>query len=166
RAGVLFRQTRQSLRNFRTANDTGIQLVLARMVEPAFKTRHIRGGFGEIHDAGAAEAGFGRDHLVHALPQPQTFDGQRKITRITHHLAAPAPVTARLLTGNLPLFAQRHRYAPLSQEQGRAGADDPAADDDHIDTAGLALIGADRIDAWCHALLLAGSRFIEAAAMA
>jgi hypothetical protein len=63
--------------------------------------------------------------------------------RLVLHFAAPAPITAGLLVGNVSLLAQGDRDALLRQEQSRAGADDPPANNDDIDAGGQGLIGRD-----------------------
>jgi hypothetical protein len=87
--------------------------------------------------------GLGLDHLVHALPDAQTLDGQRQFARIARHFSAPPPVTAGLLVGNASLLAQCDRYAFPRQEQCRAGADDAAADHDNVDARGQRVIRRD-----------------------
>jgi hypothetical protein len=113
------------------------------MVEPVFEACKIRLRFSQIHDPGSTEAGLGLDYLVHALPYPQALDGQRQFARIACHLPAPAPIATRLLVGNASLLAQCDRDALLRQEQRRAGADDPTANNDDIDAGGQGLIGGD-----------------------
>jgi len=87
--------------------------------------------------------GLGLDHLVHALPDAQTLDGQRQFARIARHLPAPAPIAARLLVGNVSLLAQCDRNALPCQEQRRTGADDPTANNDDINAGRQGLIGGD-----------------------
>src|SRR5262249_56051533 len=101
RAGIFVRDAWQASRDFSAANDPAIQLILARMVEPAFEPCEIRPRFSQIHDARSTEAGLGLDHLVHALPYAQALDGQRQFARIARHLPAPAPIAARLLLGHV-----------------------------------------------------------------
>src|SRR5258707_14125622 len=120
------------------------------MLEPREMPRHIRLRRAEIGDAGLAEAGLGLDHRVHALPQLEAFDDQRDLARVAHHLAAPAPIAARLLAGDVALLAQDGRDALLREEQGRARPDDAAADDDDIGAGRKSLVGCDRIDARRH----------------
>jgi hypothetical protein len=122
------------------------------MIEPAFEARQIGRRFGQIHDPGGTKAGLGFDHRVHALPQPQAFDGERQLARIAHHLAAPAPIAARLLAGDVPLLAQNRPDPLLRQEQRRAGADDPAADDHDIGARRQHLVGTHRINPRRHDL--------------
>ena len=120
------------------------------MIEPSFQLRQLGRVLGEIHDAALAKAGFGLDPLVHALPQPQALDDQRNFARIAAHLAAPAPIAARLLAGDVPLLAQRDRDALFREKQRRAGADDAAADDYDIGARRQRLVGTNRIDARRH----------------
>jgi hypothetical protein len=143
RTGIFLRDAWQASRDFSAANDSAIQLILARMVEPVFEPCEIRPRFSQIHDAGSTEAGLGLDHLVHALPYPQTLDGQRQFARIARHLPAPAPIAARLLVGNVSLLAQCDRNALPCQEQRRTGADDPTANNDDINAGRQGLIGGD-----------------------
>ncbi len=150
RAGPGAGQTGHQLLRFAPADDTGIELILAGMVEPGFELGQLGLRLGEIHDPGLAKAGLGLDHLVHALPQPQALDDQRDLARIPPHLAAPAPIAARLLAGDVPLLAKHGRDPLLRQKEGRAGADDPAADDHDIGARRQRVIGADRIDARRH----------------
>ena len=88
--------------------------------------------------------------VVHALPQPQALDDQRDLARIAPHLAAPAPVAARLLAGDVALLAQHDRDALAGEEERRAGADDAAADDDDVGARGQFGIGRNWIDARRH----------------
>ena len=122
------------------------------MIEPAGETREVVLIFGEIHDPAGAEPGLGFDPLVHPLPQPQALDDKRDFAGVARHLAAPAPVAARLLAGDVALLAQHGRDAPLGEEQRRAGADDAAADDHDIGLGRQGLVGCDRIDARRHLL--------------
>ena len=66
----------------------------------------------EIHDAAGAKAGLGLDRLVHALPEAQALDDQRDLARVARHLAAPAPIAARLLAGDVALLAQHASRRP------------------------------------------------------
>src|SRR4051812_7218099 len=91
---------------------------------------HLGLGRAEIGDARLAEAGLGLDHLVHPLPQLQALDDERDLARIARHLAAPAPVAARLLAGDMTLLAEHRRNALPGEEERGAGADNAAADDD------------------------------------
>jgi len=99
-------QTWHQLCRFTPADDAGVELILAGVLEPGFELVQLGLGLGQIHDAGLAEAGFGFDQLVHALPQPQALDDQGNLARVPPHLAAPAPIAARLLAGDVALLAQ------------------------------------------------------------
>src|SRR6266446_1004344 len=125
-------QTRHQLRRFASVDDAGVELILAGMMEPGFKLAELGLRLGQIHDPGLAKAGLGFDQLVHSLPQPQALDDQRELAGIAPHLATPAPVAARLLAGDVPLFAEDDANALLCEEQSGAGTDDPAADDHDI----------------------------------
>lgn len=48
---------------------------------------------------------------IFPLPQAQALHRQRDLRRVPAHLAAPAPVPARLLTGDAAFLTQRHRDA-------------------------------------------------------
>src|SRR5450755_3771253 len=112
--------------------------------------RELLRGLAEIGDAGLPEAGLGLDHFIHALPQPQALDDQRQLARVASHLAAPAPVAARLLAGDVPLLAEHRRNALPREEESGAGADDAAADDDDAGTARQGIVGGNGIDTRRH----------------
>ncbi len=76
--------------------------------------------------------GLGLGARVHALPQTQGLDGERDLGEIAPHLAAPAPIAARLLAGDRALLAERDRHASLRETERGGGADDAAADDDDV----------------------------------
>ena len=141
RAGPGLGRAGQSPGHLGAVDDLRVELVFARVIEPGFELGEIGLGVPEIHDPAGAEPGLGLDQLVHPLPQPQAFDDERKFARVAHHLAAPSPIAARLLAGDVPLLAQRHRDAPLREEEGRAGADNAAADDDHVGARRQGLVG-------------------------
>ena len=132
RAGPLAGQARHQLPSFGAGQEAGVELVLPSVIEPTFELSQLGPRLGEIHDAALAKAGFGLDPLVHALPQPQALDDQRDFAGVAAHFAAPAPITAGLFAGDMPLLAQRHRDPLFREKQGRAGADDAAADDYNI----------------------------------
>ena len=158
RAGPGFGDTRQQPRHLRAIDQPGVELVFPRVFEPSPHPAQILGIFSEIHDAAGAKPGLGVDGAVHPLPQPQALDDQRELAGIARHLAAPAPIAARLLAGDVALLAQHHRDAALRQEQGRASADDAAADDHDIGAGRQFLVGWDRIDARRHAVTSAKVR--------
>src|SRR5205807_6661797 len=112
RAGPVAGQTRHQLRRFGAGDYAGVELILASVLEPGFELSELGLGLGQIHDAGLAETGLGLHQFVHAGPEPQALDDQRQLARIASHLAAPAPIAARLLTGDVPLLAP-HRANPL-----------------------------------------------------
>ena len=131
-AGPGFCGAGQQARDLGAVDDPRVELVVAGMIEPAGEAREVVLVLGEIHDAAGAKPGLGLDPLVHPLPQPQALDDQRDFAGVARHLAAPAPVAARLLAGDVALLAQHGRDAPLGEEQRGAGADDAAADDHDI----------------------------------
>ena len=105
---------------------------------------------GEIEQAPLPEAGLRAGPLVHAAPLAQGLDGERNLAGIAPLLAAPAPVAARLLAGDLAFLAEGHRDALLRQGQRGTGADDAAPDDDHVGPCGDRGIGGDGLYAWGH----------------
>jgi len=120
---------------------------LADLLQPSLPLRQFLPGPAQIHDAAAAEAGLGAHQAVQLRPQPQRLHRQRNLERIPAHLAAPAPVAAGLLAGDLALFAQHHRDTFAGEEKRRADADDAAADDDGVRRRwhqGVALDAVDR----------------------
>ena len=127
------------------------------MFEPCLHVAQRLGAVAEIHDAAGAKAGLRLDRPVHPFPEAQALYDQRDLARVAGHLAAPAPVAARLLAGDVALLAQHRRDAALRQEQSRAGADNAAADDDDIRLGRQFLVGRDWIDARRHVHLGQGS---------
>ncbi len=149
-AGPVAAEPRQQFGRLGAGQQTGVELVLPCMVEPGFELAQFGRGLRQIHDAGLAKAGLGLDPLVHPLPQPQALDDQRQFARIAPHLAAPAPIAARLLAGDVPLFAQRDGHPLFRQKQRGARPDDAAADNHDIGAPRQRLVGTDRIDARRH----------------
>jgi hypothetical protein len=96
---------------------------------PLLARRQLLIGLAEIDDAGLAKAGLGADAFIHAAPGLERHKDQGDFARITAHLAAPAPITARLLAGNDAFLDQGHGNAPLGQFEGGRDADDAAAND-------------------------------------
>src|SRR5262249_17841895 len=70
----------------------------------------------------------------------------REIAPAAAHRPAPAPVSPRLLAGDDALFANQGGDPPLGQEQRCADADNPAADDRHVDPPRKRLGGSNEID--------------------
>src|SRR5215470_16604381 len=106
RASPVSGQAGHQLGRFGAAEDAAVQLILSGVLEPGFKLRELWLGLRQIHDPGLAKPGLGFDHLVHALPEPEALDDQRQFARIAAHLATPAPIAARLLAGDVALFAE------------------------------------------------------------
>ena len=71
---------------------------------------------------------------------------------IAARLAAPAPIAARLLAGDLAFLAEHDRHASLREEKRDARADDAAADDDDIRLRRKFGGRKHWIDAWWHQL--------------
>jgi hypothetical protein len=71
------------------------------------------------------------------------LDDQWHLAAVAAHLAAPAPVAARLLTGDAALLEQGDLQAPLGKFHGRAGADDAAADDGDVNAVRKGVVAFD-----------------------
>ena len=77
----------------------------------------------------------------------QDLQGEGDLGEIAPHLAAPAPIAARLLARDPAFLAECHRHAALGEKERGRGADDAAADDDDIGLSRQLCCGADGIDA-------------------
>ncbi len=152
RAGPGFGDAGQQPRHLGAVDQPRVELVFAGMLQPSLHVAELLRGFAEIHDARGAKAGFRIDGAVHPFPQPQALDDQRDLAGIARHFAAPAPIAARLLAGDVALLAQHDRNAALRQKKRRAGADDAAADDHDIGAGRELFVGRNRIDARRHAV--------------
>jgi peptide/nickel transport system permease protein len=84
------------------------------------------------------------DPRVDAAPQPQRLPDKRDFARIAPHLAAPAPVAARLLAGDDTLLDERDIDAALSELERGGGTDDAAADDRDGGSGWKIGVGGDR----------------------
>jgi len=93
-----------------------VHLVLARDQEPVLPRRQLGGILGHEGDAGAPEAGLGADRRRQPVPQLEAIAAERDLGRVAALLAAPAPVAARLLAGDVALLDQRHRHPALASQ--------------------------------------------------
>ena len=126
------RRARQEPVDLVRSDQAGVDLIGLSLREPRLVLCRLLRRLAEIDDAGLAKPGLGLSARVHALPQAQGLDGERDLGEIAPHLAAPAPIAARLLAGDPAFLAQRDRHASLGEEERGRGADDAAADDDDI----------------------------------
>ena len=104
--------TRHDAVQLAATQKVGINLILARLIQPGFLTDDLGIGLAKIHDARLAEAGVSLDALVHAAPQVQALHCQQDLTHVASHGVAPAPVATGLLSADASLLAQ-HDGVPL-----------------------------------------------------
>ena len=104
---------------FRAAQEARVDLKWLGALQPGLPFGKPGLVADQIEDAVLAEAGFATHPLVHATPEPQAFQHQRKLPRVAAHLAAPAPIAARLLGADLALLAQHDRHAAFGQGRAR-----------------------------------------------
>jgi hypothetical protein len=129
-----------------------VELIRSRVLQPGFPLGDVGVGLAEVHDPGGTEAGFATDRLVHSLPEPEALDDQRQLARIPPHLAAPAPIPARLLAGDFTFFAQHDGDTFARQRPSSADADDPTAGNHHRRARRHSCIRCNRIDMRSHRL--------------
>ena len=91
---------------------------------------------GEIKGAALGKAHVLANLILEAAPDAQSLHDHGHFGGIASLLPHEAPVAARLLAGDAPLFAKRDGEAALGEKPGGRTADDAAADDHHIDGLG------------------------------
>src|SRR5262245_8611354 len=99
------------------SDEAGVNLVRLSLAEPGLVLCRLSRRLAEIDDASLAKPGLGVGARIHALPQPHRLNGEWDFGEIAPHLAAPAPIAARLLAGDPPFLAQDDRRASLGEEE-------------------------------------------------
>src|SRR5215211_1361911 len=125
-------------------------LHLAGLVGPARPPGEVALAGRHIDEAGAAKAGLRAELLVQAAPHVDGALGQRQFAQIAVLLAAPAPVAAGLLAGDVVLRDDGHRVALLGEMVGGGDAGDAAADHDDVGGWGQRCIALDAGDGRGH----------------
>jgi len=111
--------------------------------QPGFVIGERPGVVGGVEDAAFAIAAVDAEIGVHAPPQLQAFEAQFQFAQIAMRRAAPAPVAARLLAGDMSFLADGDRQTLLREKARRADSYDAAPDDDHVDDLGQRLVFRD-----------------------
>jgi hypothetical protein len=121
-----------ALRRFVRGQHLGLDVDSARKLAPPRPAFQFLLAVAEVEQAASLEARHLAGFCGELLPQVQAFGGHRQFARIAVLLAAPAPVSARLLGADAALFHQRHLHAALGHVVGGKSADDAAADHDDV----------------------------------
>jgi hypothetical protein len=132
-------------------HEAGIELIGPGVLQPALAARDLLVGLAQIGNAALAKAGLGADPLVHAAPQAQRLDGERDLARVPAHLAAPAPVAARLLGAHSPFS---HSTTSMPRSASSSAVQAPMMPPPMTTTparSGKSLVADDGIGSWCHA---------------
>src|SRR6516164_5113681 len=131
-------------------NQAGVDLIGPSLREPCLAVRGLPLRLAELDDAGLAKPRLRAHPCIHPLPQAHALDRQRHLGKLATHLAAPAPISARLLTGDGALLADHERHVALGEEERGRSADDAAADNDDFGLGRKLGCGLDGIGAWGH----------------
>lgn len=106
--------------------------MLARLFEPCFILGNVLVVIGREQNTGPAKSRLRLQIFIHALPEPQTFDHQRELPRVTLSLPYPAPVPTGLLPCNIPFVAQRYFNTMLRQKERCTRTNDAPTDNSYV----------------------------------
>ena len=94
-------------------SQAGVDLIGPSLREPCLAVRGLPLRLAEIDDAGLAKPRLRAHPCIHPLPQAHALDRQRHLGKLATHLAAPAPISARLPPAMVP-FSQSTTGTPRS----------------------------------------------------